>query len=86
LKACGFGQLRSSPAGAALFNDISSPASIHEVALRRLWTGLPMELLPLAFSNYKFLEGGPEKSSFGISSRPRPTSIASILPKKAFMP
>uniref|UniRef100_A0A2N9I0P3 Uncharacterized protein n=1 Tax=Fagus sylvatica TaxID=28930 RepID=A0A2N9I0P3_FAGSY len=30
LKACGFGQLRSSPAGAAVFNDISSPASIHE--------------------------------------------------------
>ncbi|GMY24053.1 chaperone protein dnaj 1, mitochondrial [Fagus crenata] len=61
LKACGFGQLRSSPAGAALFNDISSPASIHEVALRSLWAGLPMELLQLAFSNYKFLEGGPEK-------------------------
>ena len=57
LKACGFGRLRSSPAGATVFNDISSPASIHEVALRRLWAGLPMELLQLAYSNYsEFLE------------------------------
>ncbi|KAK7840777.1 histone deacetylase 6 [Quercus suber] len=33
------------------------PASIHEVALRRLWAGLPMELLQLAYSIYsKFLE------------------------------
>jgi hypothetical protein len=30
---------------------------IHEVALRRLWAGLPMELLQLAYSNYsEFLE------------------------------
>lgn len=57
LKACGFGRLRSSPAVAVVFNDISLPASIHEVALRRLWAGLPMELLQLAFSNYsEFLE------------------------------
>lgn len=47
LKACGFGRLRSSPAVAVVFNGISSPASIHEVALRRLWAGLPMELLLL---------------------------------------
>jgi hypothetical protein len=57
LKACGFGRLRSSPAVAVVFNGISSPASIHEVALRRLWAGLPMELLQLAYSNYsEFLE------------------------------
>nr|POE73138.1 chaperone protein dnaj 1, mitochondrial [Quercus suber] len=58
LKACGFGRLRSPPAvSAVVFNDISSPASIHEVALRRLWAGLPMELLQLAYSNYsEFLE------------------------------
>ncbi|KAK4571841.1 hypothetical protein RGQ29_030304 [Quercus rubra] len=57
LKACGFGRLRSSPAVSVVFNDISLPASIHEVALRRLWAGLPMELLQLAYSNYsEFLE------------------------------
>nr|POE61638.1 putative galacturonosyltransferase 4 [Quercus suber] len=57
LKACGFGRLRSSPAVSVVFNDISLPASIHEVALRRLWAGLPMELLQLAYSIYsKFLE------------------------------
>ena len=73
LKACGFGQLRLSPTISVVFNDISSPASIHEVALRRLWVGLPMELLPVAYSNYsEFLRGtfGPEKSIFGISSFP----------------
>ncbi|KAF5460106.1 hypothetical protein F2P56_020000, partial [Juglans regia] len=57
LKACGFGRLRSSPAVAVAFDDISLPASIHEVALRRLWAGLPIELLQLAYSNYpEFLE------------------------------
>lgn len=57
LKACGLGRLRSSPAVSAVFNDISSPASIHEVGLRRLWSGLPIELLQLAYSNYsEFLE------------------------------
>ncbi|KAG7952181.1 hypothetical protein I3843_12G046500 [Carya illinoinensis] len=45
LKACGCGRLRSSPAVAVAFDDISLPASIHEVALRRLWAGLPIELL-----------------------------------------
>ncbi|KAG6672766.1 hypothetical protein I3842_16G075900 [Carya illinoinensis] len=52
LKACGFGRLRSSPAVSVAFDDISLPASIHEVALRRLWAGLPIELLQLAYSNY----------------------------------
>nr|POF11136.1 hypothetical protein CFP56_33219 [Quercus suber] len=57
LKACGFSRLRSSPAVSVVFNDISLPASIHEFALRRLWGGLPMELLQLAYSNYsEFLE------------------------------
>ncbi|KAF5462782.1 hypothetical protein F2P56_018763 [Juglans regia] len=57
LKAYGFGRLRSSPAVAVAFDDISLPASIHEVALRRLWAGLPIELLQLAYSYYpEFLE------------------------------
>ncbi|KAM5573941.1 hypothetical protein ABKV19_013455 [Rosa sericea] len=52
LHECGLGQLRSSPAITIVLNDISLPASIHEVVLRRLWSELPMELLQLAFSNY----------------------------------
>ncbi|XP_042514635.1 uncharacterized protein LOC122089179 isoform X1 [Macadamia integrifolia] len=30
---------------------VSLPTSIHEIALRRLWTGLPVDLLQLAVSN-----------------------------------
>lgn len=57
LHSCGFGRLRSAPAVSLVFNDISLPTSIHEVALRRLWADLPLELLQLAFSNYsEFLE------------------------------
>ncbi|KAM1248918.1 hypothetical protein ACFX2I_031648 [Malus domestica] len=52
LRACGFGQFRSSPAVTSVLNDISLPTSIHEVVLKRLWSELPMELLQLAFSNY----------------------------------
>ncbi|KAJ7979124.1 TATA box-binding protein associated factor RNA polymerase I subunit C [Quillaja saponaria] len=52
LNACGFGRLRSSSANSAVFNDVSLPASIHEVALKRLWAGLPLEVLQLAFSSY----------------------------------
>lgn len=52
LQACGFGKFRSSPAVTNALNDISLPASIHEVVLRRLWSDLPTELLQLAFSNY----------------------------------
>ncbi|KAJ4721002.1 TATA box-binding protein associated factor RNA polymerase I subunit C [Melia azedarach] len=52
LKDCGFGRFRTSPAISFVFNDLSMPASIHEVALRRIWTCLPIELLQLAFSSY----------------------------------
>ncbi|XP_044478080.1 uncharacterized protein LOC123205217 [Mangifera indica] len=52
LKVCGLSRFRTSPAISVVFNDISLPASIREVALRRVWAGLPMELLQLAFSNY----------------------------------
>ncbi|XP_025636245.1 uncharacterized protein [Arachis hypogaea] len=52
LNACGFGRLRSSAATAAVFKDIKPPTSLHEVALRRLWADLPMEVLQLAFLNY----------------------------------
>lgn len=57
LNSCGFGRLRSSPAVTLVFNDISLPSSVHDIALRRLWVDLPMELLQLAFSSYsEFLE------------------------------
>lgn len=52
LNACGVGPFRSSPAITAFFKDVKLPASLHEVALRRLWTELPLDLLQLAFSNY----------------------------------
>ncbi|KAJ0013803.1 hypothetical protein Pint_21755 [Pistacia integerrima] len=52
LKVCGLSRFRTSPAISVVFSDISLPASVREVALRRAWAGLPMELLQLAFSNY----------------------------------
>ncbi|GLT36076.1 hypothetical protein SLA2020_104810 [Shorea laevis] len=52
LKVCGFGRFRSSPAIAAVFNEISLPTSVIEVALRQMWASLPMELLQLAFCSY----------------------------------
>ncbi|XP_062118084.1 uncharacterized protein LOC133831705 [Humulus lupulus] len=57
LNACGLSRSRSSPAVTVVFNDISLPSSIHEVALRRLWADLPVDFLQMAFSNYsEFLE------------------------------
>ncbi|CAK8566564.1 unnamed protein product [Lathyrus sativus] len=52
LNACGLGHSRSSPTITSIFNDVKLPASFHEVALRKLWTDLPLELLQLAFLSY----------------------------------
>lgn len=52
LNACGLGPFRSSPAITAYFKDVKLPSSLHEVALRRLWAELPLDLLQLAFSKY----------------------------------
>ncbi|WJX38341.1 hypothetical protein P8452_26013 [Trifolium repens] len=52
LNACGLGHSRSSPAITSIFKDVKLPASFHEVALRKLWTDLPLELLQLAFLSY----------------------------------
>ncbi|KAE8689765.1 Carbohydrate-binding-like fold, putative isoform 1 [Hibiscus syriacus] len=52
LKICGFGRFRYSPALSIVFNDISFPTSICEVASRQMWATLPLELLLLAFSSY----------------------------------
>ncbi|XP_071718952.1 uncharacterized protein [Rutidosis leptorrhynchoides] len=38
-----------------VYNDVSSPTSIHEVALRRIWANLPKNLLRFAFANYSDL-------------------------------
>lgn len=38
-----------------VFKDISLPTSIHEIALRSLWTNLPTEVLRLGFSPYSDL-------------------------------
>ncbi|XP_058733581.1 uncharacterized protein LOC131605215 [Vicia villosa] len=45
LNSCGLGHSRSSPAITSIFNDVKLPASFHEVALRKLWTDLPLEFL-----------------------------------------
>ena len=37
------------------FKDISLPTSIHEIALRSLWTNLPKEVLRLGFTPYSDL-------------------------------
>lgn len=52
LNVCGFSRFRTSPAISYVFSDISLPTSIREVALRKMWACLPMELLQLAFSSY----------------------------------
>ncbi|KAF8380140.1 hypothetical protein HHK36_027623 [Tetracentron sinense] len=52
LKSCGVNKIGSSPAMTDVFYDVSLPSSIHEIASRRIWTGLTMDLLHLAFSNY----------------------------------
>ncbi|XVE97061.1 hypothetical protein REPUB_Repub02eG0278100 [Reevesia pubescens] len=59
LKVCGFGRFRSSPAISIVFNDISLPTSVCEVASRQMWATLPLELLLLAFSNYSELRDVP---------------------------
>ncbi|KAI9173435.1 hypothetical protein LWI28_001354 [Acer negundo] len=57
LRICGFSRFTTSPAISFVFNDIGLPTNIHEIALRRMWAGLPMELLQLAFSSYtEFLD------------------------------
>lgn len=55
LKVCGFGRFRSSPALSIVFNDISLPTSICEIASSKMWASLPLELLLLAFSSYSEL-------------------------------
>uniref|UniRef100_A0A2P2JE29 Uncharacterized protein MANES_14G172500 n=1 Tax=Rhizophora mucronata TaxID=61149 RepID=A0A2P2JE29_RHIMU len=52
LQICGFNRFRVLPAINIVFSDMDSPSSVHEVALRRIWAGLPVELLQLAFSSY----------------------------------
>ncbi|CAK9166786.1 unnamed protein product [Ilex paraguariensis] len=50
LKAYGFTKSRSSPAIYDVLKYISSPTSIHDIALKSIWGGLPMSILCLAFS------------------------------------
>ncbi|GAB2270064.1 hypothetical protein Dimus_004977 [Dionaea muscipula] len=52
LKAFGFNVSMSSVSVADFFRGIIMPNSISEVASRRLWATLPMDVLELAFSNY----------------------------------
>ncbi|AEE76081.1 unnamed protein product [Arabidopsis thaliana] len=52
LKICGFGKGRSASSITAVFENINSPTSVFDIALRETWSSLPKEILMLAFSNY----------------------------------
>ena len=52
LNLSGFGRDRCSSTVTAIFNSISSPTSVFDIALGETWPGLPIELLLLAFSYY----------------------------------
>ncbi|MBA0561956.1 hypothetical protein Golob_018746 [Gossypium lobatum] len=77
LKVCGFGRFRSSPALSIVFNDISLPTSICEVASRQMWATLPLELLLLAFSSYPELLDVP----FDDMTMPLEFSVVPDLPQ-----
>ncbi|OVA18929.1 hypothetical protein BVC80_8935g30 [Macleaya cordata] len=55
LKAAGVDQIGSLPLIANVFNSISLPMSIYEIASSRIWAGLPVDVLQLAFSTYSEL-------------------------------
>ncbi|CAN0845728.1 hypothetical protein LINGRAHAP2_LOCUS4186 [Linum grandiflorum] len=55
LKSSGLNRFRASPMVNLVLTDVNSPASIHDVASRKIWAGLPMEILQLAFSSYSQL-------------------------------
>ncbi|CAN7000664.1 unnamed protein product [Brassica rapa subsp. trilocularis] len=57
LNLCGFGRDRCSSTVTAVFDSITSPTSVFDIALRETWSSLPIELLLLAFSNYTEVEG-----------------------------
>ncbi|MBA0771464.1 hypothetical protein Gotri_019929, partial [Gossypium trilobum] len=72
-----FGRFRSSPALSVVFNDISLPTSICEVASRQMWATLPLELLLLAFSSYPELLDVP----FDDMTMPLEFSVVPDLPQ-----
>ncbi|CAI0442556.1 unnamed protein product [Linum tenue] len=55
LKISGLNRFRASPIVSLVLMDVNMPTSIREVALRKTWAGLPMELLQLSFSSYSEL-------------------------------
>ncbi|MBA0591528.1 hypothetical protein Gorai_020200, partial [Gossypium raimondii] len=67
----------SSPALSVVFNDISLPTSICEVASRQMWATLPLELLLLAFSSYPELLDVP----FDDMTMPLEFSVVPDLPQ-----
>ncbi|KAK9282824.1 hypothetical protein L1049_011047 [Liquidambar formosana] len=57
LRAYGIIPSKSSPTVSDVLKDVNFPTSIHEVALRRMWASLPVNILQLGFSSYsEFLE------------------------------
>ncbi|KAG2330323.1 hypothetical protein Bca52824_001503 [Brassica carinata] len=48
---------RCSSTVTAVFDNINSPTSVFDIALRETWSSLPIQILLLAFSNYTEVEG-----------------------------
>ncbi|KAL3812694.1 hypothetical protein ACJIZ3_013962 [Penstemon smallii] len=60
MKAFGLPKLRSSMTVSDVLKDINLPTSLHEVALRCTWAGLPTNMLKLGFSTYSDLQNDIE--------------------------
>lgn len=86
LNVCGFSRFRTSPDISIVFGDISLPSSVCEVALKRIWACLPMELLQLAFSRYaEILEVcSDEKASLEFSVVPDLPQLPPFFLRKHF--
>ncbi|GMH16106.1 hypothetical protein Nepgr_017947 [Nepenthes gracilis] len=78
LKVFSLGAPISSLSVADVFRDISMPTTIYEVASRRMWTMLPMDILGLSFCDYKECFGfliGQKKMSLEFLTVPDQTQL-----------
>ena len=85
LNLSGFGRDRCSTTVTAIFNSISSPTSVFDIALGETWSGLPIELLLLAFSYYTELGCvllDKKKSSLEFLSVPKFPQLPPFLLRK----
>ncbi|KAF6166473.1 hypothetical protein GIB67_038210 [Kingdonia uniflora] len=95
LRSVGVHQVGSSPDLANVFSEIGSPMSIREIGSSRMWAGLPLDLLQMAFSNYaelaevlldqkkigiQFLDV-PNSSQFPLFFLRKPCNLSNKLPQ-----